>query len=389
MSVALGVNSVKIPFLGERLGISEGAQIFQLMTFGNQGMTFVAGTGQVFAFQSDAIMFRKPSIIRTIFFDAQNMTADSFFAIKGGQTLRLPAGKQGYIPITFPFPIHIDISSTLGAGTLLISLYNFNVDPLVWGNTSFTDYLANYNSVSFGGFREEFLNHVGTASTSLVGGNVIVFDTGWLLQGIGSEGSISSGAPAASYVNPGVSEMFTNAAATTGQGIVLFKNNGTTVAVLGQLGLNAPWQYDFVIGFPNALGLTTLSLRAGFALGAGMASDPPSDGIWVEYDTANANSNASLTFRTNKASAANYVASTHAPVIDIFYHLRIRSLVKGTILFSVVSINNVLTNDAETAVSTDITTQTLSPFFQILTRATAQKGISLDLAAFSAANGRV
>lgn len=106
---------------------------------GPQGITLsnmvFDGTGvPTFTFDGSAVAFSAPSSgIRSIYFDARGVVNDVIASVgNGGPTLRIPAGKQGYLPLFAPWPIDIVFSSVNANGTLTVILYNFKISPIIW-----------------------------------------------------------------------------------------------------------------------------------------------------------------------------------------------------------------------------------------------------------------
>lgn len=124
---SVGANSTQLPNVSDQC-VPEGAQVIQL-----NAATF-DGTGTItYTFNTDSVNFKKPSTIRTLYFDARAVTGgDVLVAFQGGPTLRIPFGKQGYIPIFMPCPANLTITSTAGNGPLNLALHNFKVYPYQW-----------------------------------------------------------------------------------------------------------------------------------------------------------------------------------------------------------------------------------------------------------------
>jgi hypothetical protein len=96
------------------------------------GMVF-DGTGTItYNFNQAGVAFRSPFSIRTMYFDARGLSADATVSFNGGPTLRIPAGKQGYINVFMPSPVNCAITSAAGNGALNIYLYNFKIYPQQW-----------------------------------------------------------------------------------------------------------------------------------------------------------------------------------------------------------------------------------------------------------------
>ena len=97
------------------------------------GMNF-DGTGTItYNFAQAGIAFRPGNGVRAIYFDARNLAGgDALIQFVGGPTLRLPLGKQGWIPVFMPGPVTLAITSAAGNGPLTVFLANFKVYPIIW-----------------------------------------------------------------------------------------------------------------------------------------------------------------------------------------------------------------------------------------------------------------
>lgn len=124
---ALSSSQVQLPNISDNC-MPEGAQIIQLSQIAFDG------TGTItYTFQGSSITFKKPSSLRTIYFDARSVAGgDVLMNVQGGPTIRLPLGKQGYIPLFFPTPVVFTLTSAAGNGPLVLYLYNFKVMPIIW-----------------------------------------------------------------------------------------------------------------------------------------------------------------------------------------------------------------------------------------------------------------
>jgi hypothetical protein len=221
-------------------------------------------------------------------------------------------------------------------------------------NTQYVDEEAFYG-VGVAGFRDDFFcpntsfDNPGSIPTSFVG------DTPWLINAIdgATDVFLTSEADLISS-NPSLIGFGTGTLATVGQGLVLFK-----VPSLGVLGLVANWQIDiivaaFFLGSPGCM-------RIGLVGNNGPFLDPPSYGVWIRFDTAAGDTKFTWECRssgTSTTSTANSITADSNP-----HHFRIRSVVAGTILFSV-------DGGAETAISTNVPgfLVSLGPFMQGIVR---------------------
>jgi hypothetical protein len=244
-------------------------------------------------------------------------------------------------------------------------------------STAYAD--NNAKGVSVAGFREDFLGS-GTNTTGLAStGSAFNAETAWFAAPIVTSAGSSVGAgTGTSFANPGGVEL--TSAAVSGDGAVLYKASGTLAAGgnWGDLGSNAGWEFNVVC---KVVATTSICIRVGFCAASGQTVDPPINGIWVEYDTANANSNTDWTWVTQKASTTNYSTTNSKAPDTSFHHFRIRSLVAGTILFSV-------DGGTETSISTDVPTVALGLFMQVLTRTSSAASIVIDFVSYFAATGR-
>lgn len=126
MSKAAGGVQTQLPGSSDQC-LPEGAQAINI-----NSMEF-DGTGTItYTFTTDSLTFKKPSTIRTLYFDARNISEDVLFAVLNGPTLRLPAGKQGYVPLFMPCPMQGQFTSESGNGPIVVSLYNFKIMPIIW-----------------------------------------------------------------------------------------------------------------------------------------------------------------------------------------------------------------------------------------------------------------
>ena len=234
----------------------------------------------------------------------------------------------------------------------------------------------NFKGVSVAGFREDFIsNGVASPGTIAAGTGVQAYDTPWQVRPItgGTTGTIFPATGA--FQNPG--QILFTTVATSGDGLVLVKNEGS--GAVGALGSAAGWEINMIF----KLGQTTnCAVRAGVIAGGQFITDPPTDGIYVEFDTANTgNTDTDFTWVTRKASTPNY-STSHAIAADTsFHHFRIRSTSAGTILFSV-------DGGTEASVATDVPTTVLTPCIQFLPRANGAVTLTFDFYSFMCATGR-
>ena len=262
--------------------------------------------------------------------------------------------------------------------------------------TAYADNLV--KGVSVVGFREDFLGINGTSAGSATGTTItgMPSDTFWLVSNVVG-GTWTLANVASTFANPGIISL--QPAATSGEGCVIYKSGIGANSTLGILGSNEGWEINIVFALNQT---ANICVRAGVCEAAGATVDAPTDGMWVEYDTANASSNADYTWRTRKASSDNYVRNLSFTQIFIMcffqsdnystvnskaydtnlHHVRIRSTSIGTILFSI-------DGGTETAITTDVPTVRMIPFFQVIARSTGNTiNASIDFYSYMAATGR-
>jgi hypothetical protein len=139
----------------------------------------------------------------------------------------------------------------------------------------------------------------------------------------------------------------------------------------------AGWQVDIVFKLSQT---TNVCFRAG--LFGTPTSDPAANGMYVEYDTANTgNTDTDFTWVTRTASSSTY-STTNAIAADTsFHHIRIRSVVAGTIGFTI-------DGGTEFTTTTGITTSQLIPTVQIIARSAGAVSYVIDAFGFRMATGR-
>jgi len=243
-------------------------------------------------------------------------------------------------------------------------------NSLVAASTAYAD--SNLIGPALVSWREDFTNVVGiTASTTTA---ALLCETVWSCRSIVASGNIQ-GNGGATFANPGVLQLQTGA--TSGNGNSILKAFGAS-SNLGNLGSNAGWQLNFIFKLAST---STICVRMGLTSTNENNVDPPTDGFWAEYDTANANSNTSFTWRTSVSSTTAY-STTNSKVADTsFHHIRIRSTVAGTIGFTI-------DGGTEFTTTTDVSTIGMMVFFQVITRANSAAELDLDFVSYAAATGR-
>ncbi len=185
-----------------------------------------------------------------------------------------------------------------------------------------------------------------------------------------------------SFNNPGILAMLTGT--SSGNGGVIFKSlsaSAALVAELGALGSNAGWQMDFYVNLASA---ANCSLRMGACVAGENAVDPPTEGIWCDYDTANGSDATTgttyYTLRCVTGSTSTYAQTTVVPTVS-YDHIRIFSTTVGTIGMSV-------NGGTAVTVSTNVPTSVLGIFIQGLTRTSASKTFNLDAVSYFATTTR-
>jgi hypothetical protein len=269
-----------------------------------------------------------------------------------------------------------DISAGALANTMTATTQSINDNSTNLATTGYVDRMGP-GGVGSVGFIDDFLTNFGSGSITTATG--INTDQGWIAVQVAGGTQTVSSSNDASFTNPG--QLTVNAAsAVSGQGLALFQGNAAGGSgILGALGSNAGWDLHIIV----KLSQTTLcSIRFGVAKAGQAASDSPTDGMYFEYNTANTgNSDTKYTAVTRSASTSTYTTTNQIAADTSFHHFRIRSTVTGTIRFSV-------DGGTEDAVSTNVSTANMTPFFQIITRTTAAKSAVLDYFSYLAATGR-
>jgi hypothetical protein len=227
----------------------------------------------------------------------------------------------------------------------------------------------------YAGFIEDFFNTPANSVAVNASAAVVPCDTNWTTKQAGSggtTGSIAATGAAASFANPG--QILLTTPATNGEGVGLWKGSN---GCFGALGSNAEWEIHIILKMGST---SNICVRAGVAING--TSDAPSDGMWVEYDTANANSNSDFTFVTAKSSAYSYATTDSIAGDTSFHHIRIRSTVTGAIGFTI-------DDGTEFTTTTDVTlSAAMEPFFQVLARTSSTATLTADYYSFYAYSGR-
>jgi hypothetical protein len=246
-------------------------------------------------------------------------------------------------------------------------------DGVTWNLIADAESVSN---VANAGFREDFLSAPPDTEISSTSDQVAINgDTPWYALKIkgGSEGGVES--TGGSFANPGVITL-SSLDESTGDGVLLSKN-----PPLGALAEYAGWQADMILSVSN--GTSEIAVTAGF--GETVNSDPPAYAIYVRYDTAAGDSQFTWVTNNGSGNTTTSTANSVAPTGN-FYHFRIRSLVAGTVLFSV-------NGGAEAAISTNLPLSEygaipLYPFVQLITRGASSPQVSIDFFSYTAQTGR-
>jgi hypothetical protein len=92
------------------------------------------------------------------------------------------------------------------------------------------------------------------------------------------------------------------------------------------------WEVQWVV---KIAAITGIAVSAGIAYPGSVAVIPPSHGYFVQYNTNESNTNWTGKVRTNTTTGEAHVDLGVAPTSSDWFRIRVRSLVAGTILFSV------------------------------------------------------
>jgi len=224
------------------------------------------------------------------------------------------SGIQG-VPITETTPTDGQVLTYIGA--------NSDWEPKTSVNA------PGFNDVTKTGFREDFLNFL--ANTNVTSEIAVGCDTGWLANRIvgtgGSNSSVNFGS--STFANPGTISVGWGNPISSGDGTVLYKasGDGTTFGILGA---NSPWEADFIFAVN---GNTDVCIRVGFCDQGDQTADPSADGFWVRYDTSAGDTK--FTWETRHSSVSTVSVTNSINVDANFHHFKIRSVVSGTVGFSV------------------------------------------------------
>jgi len=198
---------------------------------------------------------------------------------------------------------------------------------------------------------EEFASGLATA------GNV--GSLGWTFSNNNGSSSVSLLEGEADH--PGIVKVKTGT--TSGNDSSMALRNGIGVNDIARFDNTAGWEFQWLV---RPTQVTDVAHWIGLgAYGQPFAS---SGSIAVKFDT-NA-SDATWIFQ-NCNGTCGTAASTVTPVAGTWYLIRIRSLVAGTILFSV-------NGESEVSISSNLPTATLSPGISVRTRTAAESSLDVD-----------
>ena len=234
----------------------------------------------------------------------------------------------------------------------------------------------NFKGWQVTGFRDDFLSSTSTL-ISITATATITGDSGLWNAAIVGAGTQTYGSNVSTFTNPGAFSLQTSAA-STGDGIALFRCNSinATDPSFGALGSNANWEINWIVEITS---VASVCLRVGLCAASTQTADPPTGGIWIRFDTAASDTFFTAECRSASTSTASVLATS--PSASTFYRFRIRSLVAGTILFSV-------NGGSEVSINTNVPTVVLGPWMQLITRTAAAKTAVIDFCSYMAATGR-
>jgi hypothetical protein len=234
----------------------------------------------------------------------------------------------------------------------------------------------NFKGWQVAGFREDWLNSISTTNSITASAN-ITGDNGIFVATLVGTGTAVYGGYTNSFTNPGGFSIQTPATLNTG--LALYKVTTTNVGApcLGALGSNAGWELNWIL---DVTSVALVCIRVGLCAASTFTADPPTGGIWIRFDTAASDTVFTAECRSSSTSTTQVLAT--GPSANVFYRFRIRSLVAGTILFSV-------NGGAEVSINTNVPTVLLAPWMQLLARTAAAKTANLDFCSYMAATGRL
>jgi hypothetical protein len=228
------------------------------------------------------------------------------------------------------------------------------------------------------GFSEDFIGTTAALTLSTAGVAVAVFDTPWLLDIItGGTGSVAASNPAD---NIHIGAALLTSPATTNDGVALARSlNGSLVfpTVTASGWVLSCW-------FQTGAAITNYCVRIGVMGGAG--NDPNNNGAWIEYDTANSNSNSTFTLRTQNGGTSSYGVSTVTPQVSTWYHVQLSSN-GSAVSMSIGTANAAL--GSPVSVSTNLTATYQIIAAQVLARGAAARTLNLDWISYLYPTGRL
>lgn len=207
--------------------------------------------------------------------------------------------------------------------------------------------------VGITGFRDDFIADV-ALNISGAASQAAPSDTPWRVTRLGASGTVTLFSQDSTFNNPGTLSFTTDF--INGGGIAFYKSSAS---LYGAIGSSSGWEFNGI--FRLSVDKSAACLRWGLVLGGQQLSDPPTNGVYVEYDVSNVgNTDAKFTWVSRVASVPTYSVVNAINADLAFHHFRIRSIVAGTILFSV---------DGGTETSMAISQASLMTlFFQIRSR---------------------
>lgn len=182
------------------------------------------------------------------------------------------------------------------------------------------------------------------------------------------------------YQHPGLYSLTSNASANSTSAMTLSAANGAQQFV--SLGDNPGWIMEAIVVTDSAFSPSQMGLR--FGLTDNAASPSAANSIQVRFNNNTGcsvtGSDAFLVFENRNAGASTSAASALAPSASQSIHLRARSLIAGTVLFSISSNGGPFS--AETAVA-NAPTAPLSPFFAVSSCSGATRKLYVDYFRFT------
>jgi hypothetical protein len=230
-------------------------------------------------------------------------------------------------------------------------------------------------------FVDDFLGAAKNVANISASGTVYTSNGTWLLGPLtgGTTGAIQQ--VAALFTNPGNIKLITPATTNDGLWMIL---GGSEFSILGSLNSFSPWTMDY--WFQTPASLANICFRFGFSDGSSFTVDGPTNGVWLEFDTANANSNTNFELVNSNGGTKTYTSSGIAPVASTWYHVRLSSTVAGTMSAQMSVANAGLGAAFSSAVN--VPNSNFLPTLQIVARANAAVNVVVDCFAYNAVLGR-